>query len=492
MDEKDLQSKLSLLFHKNLYDIAVRVAKSNQYDVEGLADIFRLYGDHLYSKCDFAGSIDQYAKTIGYLEPSYVIRKFLDSRHIQCLTIYLQVLHKERYATADHTTLLLNCFTRLDQTDQLNEFLKNDENPDLIFDLDVAIKVCRNASLNDALSLAKRNKKHEFVISILTEDKKEFKQALDYISKLNFYDVENNLKIYGNILMENCPNETTEILKKVCTNYSCKSTPVISDDIFKLNIPSEVGSPEDFIHLFVKNPEMLIEFLEYLIANLASCSHLIYNTLIEQYLNSWVTDKQIEIRLMEILRNFGEFYDRNHILILCRSYKFWSGVMFLYEEEKLYHLIVRYHLKNLDYENLLIYCHRLGSDQPSLWLQALTGLRNDKNAPKSMLLQILQVIATEKLQSPLQVLSCLAVESGPSLSSVRDYFLQVFQKENETMKQESELVDKYRNDSVIMKKHIESLQKNSIDFRGTLCSTCNQTLSLPAIYFFCKHSYHQE
>lgn len=91
LDEKDLQSKLSLLFKKNLYDIAVRIAKNNQYDSEGLAEIFKQYGDHLYNKGGFAGAVEQYAKTIGYLEPSYVIRRFLDSRHINYLTDYLQV-----------------------------------------------------------------------------------------------------------------------------------------------------------------------------------------------------------------------------------------------------------------------------------------------------------------------------------------------------------------------------------------------------------------
>lgn len=91
LDEKDLQSKLNLLFKKNLYDIAVRIAKSSHHDKEGLADIFRQYGDHLYSKGDFAGAVEQYIKTIEFLEPSYVIRRFLDSRHINHLTEYLLV-----------------------------------------------------------------------------------------------------------------------------------------------------------------------------------------------------------------------------------------------------------------------------------------------------------------------------------------------------------------------------------------------------------------
>lgn len=91
LDEKDLQSKLNLLFKKNLYDTAVKIAKNNQYDAEGLADIFKQYGDHLYNKGNFSGAVDQYIKTIGYLEPSYVIRRFLDSRHTQYLTDYLEV-----------------------------------------------------------------------------------------------------------------------------------------------------------------------------------------------------------------------------------------------------------------------------------------------------------------------------------------------------------------------------------------------------------------
>ena len=49
-------------------------------------------------------------------------------------------------------------------------------------------------------------------------------------------------------------------------------------------------------------------------------------------------------------------------------------------------------------------------------------------------------LAQQKLQSPLQVLNCLAVENGPNLSSVREYFIQVFQKENEAAKQVSILL----------------------------------------------------
>ena len=63
----------------------------HHYDEDGLLDIFRQYGDHLYSKGDYSGAIENYVKTIGHVEPSYVIRKFLEAHKIHHLTEYLQV-----------------------------------------------------------------------------------------------------------------------------------------------------------------------------------------------------------------------------------------------------------------------------------------------------------------------------------------------------------------------------------------------------------------
>lgn len=316
----------------------------------------------------------------------------------------------------------------MDRTDHLQEFLKNDKNPDLIFDLDVAIKVCRTASIDLALVLSKRNNKHDFVISILTEDVKNFSEAIAYLRTLQFPDDEKILKTFGFILMENIPDEMTELLKEFCRmNYDfCK--------------------PEEFIHLFINRSSHLIDFLDHITVNLTNCNPIIYNTLIENLLKKWNINENVgskttdENRIMDIFRKYDKLYDKNHILILCRTYEFWPGIMYIYEEDNLYHLVVRYYLRNSDYSNLLSTCKRLGTNQPSLWLQTLTGLRNDKNAPANLLAQVLQVIAQEKLQSPLQVLNCLGVENGPTLYAVRDYFMQVFHKEKETTKQVSFII----------------------------------------------------
>ena len=69
-----------------LFYLFSSLAKSQQYDQDGLIDIFKQYGDHLYGKGDHDGAIDQYIKTIGKLEASYVIRKVIlhEGSNLKC------------------------------------------------------------------------------------------------------------------------------------------------------------------------------------------------------------------------------------------------------------------------------------------------------------------------------------------------------------------------------------------------------------------------
>lgn len=505
LDEKDLQSKLSSLYKKNMYDTAVKIAKNNQYDAEGLSDIFKQYGDHLYGKGNFAGAVEQYNRTIGFLEPSYVIRRFLDSRHTQYLTDYLQSVHKEGKATNDHTTLLLNCFTRLDRVDELKAFLKsyNQKN----FDIDVAIRVCRKSCIEEAFDLAKSNNKHDHAVGILIEDMKLYSEAVDYLSQQSYDNTEKNLMKYGNVLMQHCPEKVIDLLKKLCTDYISKTCDEqqpqreidMESDIFAYHnggfMERERATPEDFIHLF-SDSKQIIEYIEYLIQNMPNCSKVLYNSLIEHYLTLWkIADEKsnYEQRLVDLIKNSNQFYDDSHVMVLCQTYEFWIGVMLIYEEKKLYNLIVRHYLATQDFSSLYVLCKRLGTMEPQIWLHTLNGLKNNRQVPTSFLQEILHVIALEKLQSPLQVLQALtAIENGPNLSTVRHYFMQIFQKESEVMIQDEAQAEKYRTDSDELKKSINTLNCEPVEFRGSLCDACHQPLVLPALFFLCKHSFHQE
>jgi len=74
--------KLEKFFKRQFYDLAHKVAKNNKYDESLLAEISKYHGDHEYGKKDYQNAITHYIRTIGYTEPSYVIRQFIDVSQI--------------------------------------------------------------------------------------------------------------------------------------------------------------------------------------------------------------------------------------------------------------------------------------------------------------------------------------------------------------------------------------------------------------------------
>lgn len=93
-------------------------------------------------------------------------------------------MHEHHKATADHTTLLLNCYAKLKDIDKLEKFIKSPG--DLKFDLDTAISMCRQGGYYEqAAYLATKHGEHELVVDILIEDSKKYHDALDYIWHLD-------------------------------------------------------------------------------------------------------------------------------------------------------------------------------------------------------------------------------------------------------------------------------------------------------------------
>ncbi|KAL2635425.1 hypothetical protein R1flu_006904 [Riccia fluitans] len=286
--EKDMGSKLAMLFKKNLYTVAINLVQSQHADAASTAEVMRKYGDHLYEKQNYGEAMQQYIRTIGQLEPSYVIQKFLDAQQIHNLTNYLEKLHEKGLATADHTTLLLNCYTKLKDVAKLDEFIKGDESREgeHRFDVETAVRVCRAAGYyQHALYVAKRAGEHESYLKILLEDLGRYEEALQYISSLPLYEEAVTLKQYGKTLVGHKPAETTAALMKLCTGTSGggkENGPPLNGETSNL-----LPSPIDFVHVFIDQPKWLMKFLEMYIETVKdSLAHLeIHNTLLELYLS---------------------------------------------------------------------------------------------------------------------------------------------------------------------------------------------------------------
>ncbi len=129
----------------------------------------------------------------------------------------MQELHKSKLANEDHTTLLLNCYTKLKDETRLNSFLLQQN---IEFDIDTGIKVLRQSGYyKQALQLCEKHSKHEDYLKIQLEHLHDYAEALNYIRKLDDSSAVGNLKKYGKVLMANVPEKTVELLKKLCSKY---------------------------------------------------------------------------------------------------------------------------------------------------------------------------------------------------------------------------------------------------------------------------------
>ena len=203
-----MQQKLEIFYQRDLYVLAINFAQKAGIDAAQRNVIYRKYGDFLHRKGDYDTAMQQYLKAIDSTEPSQVIRKFLDSQRINNLIEYLEELHDHDRGTVDHTTLLLNCYAKLKNTDKLETFIKSGTN----FDLETAISMCRQGGYFDqAVYLSKKNQEHELVVDILIEDSKDYKEALDYIWHLEPEMAYPNLMKYARVLLEHCPEDCTQV-----------------------------------------------------------------------------------------------------------------------------------------------------------------------------------------------------------------------------------------------------------------------------------------
>ncbi|EPE07725.1 vacuolar membrane protein [Ophiostoma piceae UAMH 11346] len=228
--EKTLQQRLDMLYQRNLYHLAIELARKSGLDAKQQNIIFRKFGDYLYQKGSYDEAMVQYIKAIDSTEPSQVIRKFLDTQRIHNLIEYLEELHEHHRATADHTTLLLNCYAKLKDIDKLEKFIKSPG--DLKFDLDTAISMCRQGGYYEqAVYLAKQHSENDLVVDILVEDAKQYDDALDFIWHLDPETTYASLMRYARVLIEHCPKDTTQLF---IDYYTGKYNP-------KLEVPTAAG-----------------------------------------------------------------------------------------------------------------------------------------------------------------------------------------------------------------------------------------------------------
>lgn len=535
LDELPLNSKLQALFRRNCHGIALRIAEAEGADASILSSIHQQFGDHLYNdKRDHEGAMKQYIKTIGHLEPSYVIRKYLDAQRIQQLTLYLEELHEKQLAIADHTTLLLNCYTKLKDVEKLNSFIgvgvghengRPMDKPKIKFDVETAVKVLRMAGYySHALAIAKSANEPHWYVDILLEDLGDYDEGIKFVFSLPRKQAADVFKKYGKVLVTHKPRDSTGCLMKLCVPEK--------DETKKSKDPENEfeASVADFSHLYADKPEALEKLCEFvfniyqgLSLSPPGESHL-YHTLIELYLSESArfleqdpgSDPSLELgssngdhgqdwdaedkrsRALALLKQGwspGEDckYDAEHMLVLCRMHRFKDGLVFLYERKGLLREVLQVYIHSKDYNGIISACEKYGDSlsggDPLLWSEALQYFAKNDEDCTVQIKEVLKHIEEEDVLPPLVVLQTLSQNPRLKLKIVKDYIAKQINRDSRSIQQDRAEIARLQEDSESLKKRIHELKTEPQVFNRSMDERTKQMLELPAVHFLCKHSY---
>ncbi|RKF65103.1 Vacuolar protein sorting-associated protein 11-like protein [Golovinomyces cichoracearum] len=550
--EKPLQQRLENLYQRNLFVLAISLAQKSKMDVSDQNIIFGKYGDFLYQKADYDGAMQQYLKAIDNIEPSQVIRKFLDTQRIHNLIEFLEELHEHHKANSDHTTLLLNCYAKLKDVDKLEKFIKSPS--DLKFDLETAISMCRQGGYFDqATYLSEKNHEHELVVDILIEDSQMYDQALDYLSRLDPDSVHTSLMKHARILLENCPKRTTQLFIQIFTGrfrtkmdipsplaqtqqigyaagavnavqnlkdflplqYINKSTasPDTVGDIVEVEptqkdvtetetLKFTIPQPRTAFSSFLDHPNEFIEFLEACLKekNLKDQDITdLSTTLFEMYLQKsqelkGADSEYWESKAKKLIENKENPIDTSTILLLSHLTDFRDGSKLVREQAGLRFDIYRNYASAKNTSGVIEALKKYGSLEPQLYPAALAYFTSDPQILEEAadeIEKVLKKIDEDGLMAPLQVIQTLSTNGVATMGMVKNYLNQTIERERNEIALNRRLIESYRSETIQKRKEISNLSTQPQVFNNTRCQFCGLQLSLPIIHFLCKHSFHQ-
>ncbi|QSS53007.1 vacuolar protein sorting protein [Histoplasma capsulatum var. duboisii H88] len=538
--EKTLQQKLEILYQRNLYILAINLAQKAGIDTLQQNIIFRKYGDYLYQKGDYDTAMQQYLRAINNTEPSQVIRKFLDTQRIHNLIEYLEELHDHEKATADHTTLLLNCYAKLKDTSKLDSFIKAPG--ELKFDLETAIAMCRQGGYYEqAAYLARRHNENDMVIDILIEDSRKYEEALKYIWSLEPDIAYPNLMKYARVLLGHCPQETTKLFIEYYTGRfrPRRTTEEEPAERPQTQTGSAIQSLTSFIPLpgsqgpkapaaqpqlapelespiqydipkarsafsaFVDQPQKFIEFLEELIKqhNLKEEDRVdLYTTLFEMYLDTAMHTRgdgereEWEGKAKKLIEGKNIPVSTSNVLLLSDLSNFREGTTLVREQQGLCSDIFRSYTSAKDTAGVIKALRKYGPHEPQLYIDALAYF---SSSPKILeeagdeLHEVLRKIDKDGLMAPLQVIQALSNNAVVTMGMIKKYLSDNIERERKDIANNRRLISSYTADTEAKQKEIDELATRPFVFQARSCSSCHDRLDLPTVHFLCKHSFHQ-
>ena len=327
LTEKITTEKVELLTQKNLYGAAISMAYADpSYQPAEITALYRRHAEHLYRKGDFNAAMEQYIYTIGSLESSHVIFRYLDAPKIPMLVKYLEELRSRDLATVVHLELLRTCYLKLG-------------------DNEAAERIAASVSSASVVETCAT------IVASLTHNPKE---ALATVCSFEAPQAAEALVIYGSALARALPRETAGIVVSLClgtyspsamaeaaSKASTEASRMLqypTDDRHRQCIPYPVHL---FASSFLENPKMLRLILAHCNRNKCPLTPTLRRTLLELTLAEWNNAKRSgdteaeKLRRKEAITALTDTHCRDigdyDALVLVQLAGFAEGELLLYE-----------------------------------------------------------------------------------------------------------------------------------------------------------------
>ena len=458
--------------------------------------------------------------------------------------VFLPIIHTmQGIATADHTTLLLNCYTKLRDVSKIDEFVRGSTS--FKFDPTAAIAVLHSSGYAEqAVYVALAAGDTDAYLSILLEDCKRYQEALNYIRSLGRRRAATALHRFGKLLLDGDAVSTTALLMELCLpaagdhpktgnggsirkngeDSSSSAAAVVNDDdaVFVANLA-------DYTHLYTDRPDDLqyacVTILAMGQSDLPS-KQTLYHTLLDLYLsdttihgnssstsgggsnitattsvnNNNNNNKNGHAEAAELLRRGwppGQepAYDVDRALTMCRLHSFHQGLVFLYTNRREYREAAVVLADARDWAALLQLCDMHGSSatggDPEVWHDALERVSSPAAGPSAdaALRELLARIEVGNVLPPLVVLPILARNPHLRLELVRDYVIRSLQTENRAIAADVEEAERLKSEVEKAEKEVQRLTTEPVIFQSSRDSQTGAPLELPSVHFLCGHSF---
>lgn len=477
--EKETSVKIELLKKKFLFQLAISLAAEEQCDVSEIMKLNKEYGDHLYTKNDYDGAMTQYCHTIGFLQSSYVIRRFLDPRRIENLILYLEKLHEKGVATQDHTNLLLTIYTKMKDEGKVTAFCDNscklatNTAPKLLnettgnVDIDGVVSILTKSGFVDqALKVALEYNQHIAYLDILmSKDPPDAVASLGYISSLIFTPSLTSQKMkeildkYARKLLVVLPNEVTSLFIILCSGKYDVLKPQVSTASSNQLVVSPCLMPlsvEDLLPCYVNNEKYFLLLIDGLYES--NFTHKAFtpkviNTLLELYLDEYNSLKDqnnneyrsFDEKIMSLLDIIcsGLEYDVSQALLLTRQFQYSIGEKFLLEKQQSTELLLRMYTESNDDNSIFKILRKEDRKDPEFYIQILTYFVKkvdtgnsdmDDDEKWEHVVKVLEIIIEKDTAlAPMQILSILAMNKDLPLHIISSYMKSTLSECNTTI-----------------------------------------------------------